>query len=68
MRAAQDEILTAEQLADHLQVRPSTIRLWAREGLIPVIRVGGRVLRFDLDDVLCMLKQSGQRTGTVPAA
>jgi excisionase family DNA binding protein len=44
--------LTAEELAEQLGVRPSTIKTWARRGWIPVIKPSPRIRRFDLDDVL----------------
>ena len=42
------ELLTAEELAVRLQVRPSTVRLWGRQGRIPVTRLSKKVLRYDL--------------------
>ncbi len=51
------ELLTAEELADALKVKPSTIRLWYREGLIPVIKIGGTVRRFDFAEVIAALKE-----------
>ncbi len=54
------KLLTVDELADRFQVRPGTIRLWAREGLIPVLRVGGQIVRFDFDDVLGTLKRQQQ--------
>ena len=63
---ATTELLTAEELAERLRVRPSTIRLWAREGLIPVVKIGAKVLRFDVADVLAALK--GREYGVSDAA
>jgi excisionase family DNA binding protein len=62
---ASGELLTSEELARCLRVRPATIRLWAREGLIPAVRIGGKVLRFDLADVLVALKATASKA--VPA-
>jgi excisionase family DNA binding protein len=39
--------LTAEQVADYLQVRPSTIYQWTHTGYIPHVKLGNRV-RFRL--------------------
>ena len=36
----QDRILTVEELADMLGVRPVTIRQWARERKLPTMRLG----------------------------
>ena len=60
MNATTGELLTAKELAERLRVRPSTIRLWAREGLIPAVRVGAKIIRFDLADVLRDLKRQDQ--------
>jgi len=40
------ELLTVDQAAEILKVRPSTLRYWAREGLVPVIRLGPRATRW----------------------
>ena len=58
------ELLTVDELAEHLRVRPSTIRLWAREGLIPAVRIGAKVIRFDLQDVMGVLKHGPQEAAT----
>ena len=39
--------LTAEELAGRLRLRPETIRLWTREGIIPAIHITGKVIRYD---------------------
>ena len=46
------ELLTADELAERLQIRPRTIRLWARRGWIPAIRLSPKVVRFELDSVV----------------
>ena len=46
-----DHLLTAEKLAQHLSVRPDTIRVWTRGGIIPSIRITGKVIRYDLYEV-----------------
>ncbi len=52
-----EKLLTAEEIADALQVRPSTVRLWARRGWIPRIRLSPKVVRYDLDAVVDALKK-----------
>lgn len=51
-----NELLTADELAERLRVRPATIRLWAREGRIPRIRISGKVIRFDVSAVIDLLQ------------
>lgn len=46
------ELITAEELSEHLRVRPATIRLWAREGRIPRVKISGKVIRYNISDVL----------------
>ncbi len=41
------ELLTTEEIAERLRLRPDTIRLWARDGMIPAIRITGKVIRYD---------------------
>jgi len=45
------DLLTAEELAQRLRLRPSTIKRWAHAGIIPFIRLSGKVVRFDPEDV-----------------
>jgi excisionase family DNA binding protein len=47
LRAGSD-VLTAEQLADRWTVTRRTVHRWARDGLIPAVRVG-KFYRFRLD-------------------
>ena len=55
-RRKRDRLVTTWALADHLRVEPDTIRRWVRLGRIPVYRVGQKVLRFSLDDVIGALR------------
>jgi predicted site-specific integrase-resolvase len=57
------EIVTTEDLAARLQVRPDTIRRWVGRGLIPVLRVSPKVIRFDLAEVLRVLRERGGAGG-----
>jgi excisionase family DNA binding protein len=41
-------LLTAQQVADYLGVKLSTIRKWCHYGFIPKVKLGGAV-RFDPD-------------------
>ncbi len=43
-------LLTVEEIADYLQVKPSTIYQWTHQGFIPHVKLGNRV-RFRLCQV-----------------
>lgn len=51
-----DEMLTVEQLAKRLQVAAVTVRLWTRQGSIPVTRCG-RLLRYRFKDVIAAFER-----------
>ena len=58
---SQDELLTPDQLARRLGVRPRTIREWARKGRVPAMRLSRKVVRFDWETVLSALRQQAAR-------
>jgi excisionase family DNA binding protein len=39
--------MTADELADVWKLQAETIRLWTRQGIIPAIRMTGKVVRYD---------------------
>jgi excisionase family DNA binding protein len=41
-----DELLTVEETAVLLKVKPSTVRAWARSGRLPCVRLGPRATRW----------------------
>jgi len=41
------DLLTAEELADRLRLRPGTVRRWSRRGRIPVVKLSPKVIRYD---------------------
>jgi len=43
--------LTAEQLAEHMQISVETVWRYTREGKIPALRVGNHY-RYDADEVI----------------
>lgn len=51
------DLVTADELAVRLRVRPDTVRRWARAGLIPSIRLSAKVRRFDPADVGRVLRE-----------
>ena len=50
------EYLTAQQLAEVLQISESTVHRLRRAGRIPAIELTGRLIRFNLRDVQKALK------------
>jgi len=52
--------LTPTELAALLQLRPSTIKSWAREGRIPSLRFSKGVVRFELEAVMAALKRASK--------
>lgn len=53
-----EDLLTAAELAERLRLRTCTIQAWTREGLIPSIRITGKVIRYDYEDVRRTLKKT----------
>ena len=47
----EDPLLTCAELAERLRLKPATIRLWTRQGKIPVVRLGPRAVRYRSRDV-----------------
>jgi predicted site-specific integrase-resolvase len=57
------ELLTAEQLANSLGIKPRTVREWHRAGYIPATRLTPKVIRYDLGQVVATLKERQARKG-----
>lgn len=60
-------LLTAEELALRVHVRPGTIRTWARLGRIPVVRLSPKVMRFDFEAVVASRRVSRSSEAVPPA-
>jgi excisionase family DNA binding protein len=56
------DLLTAEQLAERLGVKPRTVKEWLRAGLIPATRLTPKVIRYDLEQVVTALKRRQEAT------
>lgn len=54
-------LLTPDELADALNVPIWKARTLWRSGRIPVVRLGHRTVRFDLDAVLAALNQAATK-------
>ena len=46
------ELLTANQLADYLQLNVGSVYRLSENGTIPSVKIGKKMLRFNLADVL----------------
>ena len=56
------EIVKTKELARRLDVKPATVRRWAQAGLIPVMRVSAKVIRFDVAEVMRALRERATKT------
>jgi len=52
------ELLTVDEVADFLRVKPSTVYEWAKQGKIPASKVG-RLWRFSRKDVEAWVRNGG---------
>lgn len=57
------DLLTAEELAVRLRVKPDTVRGWARRGMIPRLQLSSKVIRYDLHSVVAALTGQARRGG-----
>jgi excisionase family DNA binding protein len=53
------ELMTADQVAELLQMRRSTVEDYARRGLLPSLKLGRhrRFVRSDVEDALARLRE-----------
>ena len=51
------ELLAAEELAERLRVRASTVRAWSRRGLIPRVQLSPKLIRYDQRAVVAALTE-----------
>lgn len=57
-----EDLMTRDDLAARLGVRPATVSRWTRTGRIPARRLSPKVIRYRLADVLAALE--APRTAT----
>ncbi len=50
------DLLTAQQLAERLNVTHWTIQNWRKTGRIPAVVLSPKVIRFDYEDVMQALR------------
>ena len=56
-------LLTVEEVAAFLQLKPSTVRAYAERGTLPCVRIGNR-LRFLPSDVGAWIEQRHAKGGS----
>jgi excisionase family DNA binding protein len=56
------ELLTVDEVADFLRVRPSTVYEWAKDGKIPASKVG-RLWRFSREEIEARVRNGGVQPG-----
>ena len=54
---APNELLTVDEVAAFLRVKPATVYEWAKDGKIPASKIG-RLWRFRRDDVEAWVRNS----------
>lgn len=57
------DLLTAEEVAAHFRVKAETVRGWARQGIVPSIKLSHKMVRYRLDDVIEALQRRGGLSG-----
>jgi len=62
MNEKHSKLLTIQEAADHLGLKPSTIRLWLALRRLPSVRLGARAVRVPADAVDELIER-----GLVPA-
>ena len=50
-----DRLMTVEEVAAYLRVKPSTVYKWAKDGRVPAAKVG-RLWRFDREEIEAWVK------------
>lgn len=56
------QLLTAEQLAERWQIKPSTVYAMTRRKAIPTVRLGARLYRYRLGDIVAFERAGGGGT------
>lgn len=57
MKTAENtELVKPSALAKLLGVTPVTIRKWAHAGLIPCVKIGTRIIRYSVAEVMTALR------------
>lgn len=57
-------LISAKQAAEHIGVKPDTIRVWAREGKISEWRLSQHISRYDADEIAAFIESTRQPAGS----
>ncbi|MDM8006088.1 MAG: helix-turn-helix domain-containing protein [Phycisphaerae bacterium] len=57
-------LLTTEEMAAELRIRPTTLKDWVKREIVPAIRITPKVLRFDPAAVYTSLATRQSATNT----
>lgn len=52
----EDEILTIDEVAALLKIKPATVYLWVKDNKLPYHRIGTNTLRFSRKEILDFIK------------
>lgn len=55
-----EKFVSAEVIGEVVGVDEATVRKWARDRLIPFVRVNSRILRFRVSDVVTALEKASE--------
>lgn len=55
--APTSELCTADKVAEMLDVKPESVRRWARQGKLPFVQLPSGRMRFRREDVVALLEQ-----------
>ena len=56
-------VVSTEEMARILDVTPNTLRTWFNQKKIPGFRASKQTIRFQVDEVLAMLRQAANENG-----
>lgn len=53
------ELLTVDQVAEHIQCSPWTVRAWIKDGQLDHVRMGRRLIRVKRTDLETFVSRNG---------
>ncbi|MBK6900184.1 MAG: helix-turn-helix domain-containing protein [bacterium] len=67
MERLSESLITTQEAASMLAIKPGTLATWRSEGRspIPFVRIGGRVVRYRLSDIQAYIEGHGVVAGDV---